>query len=536
MAPANSRGPLGRRRRALVAAAAALTGLFAAACGGGGGGKSGDGVDPGVTGAAKSGGSLEVISVTDMGRVDPFGAISNYYTDSSRLNAMYDSLFYSEPKTGKPLPQTGESLTADATGQVWTLKIKPNIKFTDDTPYDAAAVKWTWDEHKNPERRSLVAGSAAAIDKTEVVDPLTLKITLKAPNANFDRVVASSLAFIPSPTALQNDPAGFAAKPVGAGPFVLSEWARDSQMVFTKNPKYWQGPDKPVLDKVVFRVMSDSTQALNSVATGQSDLKVSASSTDGAKAKDLGLGVSQVPVIVGEAIVFNSSKPPFDDPRARRAVALALDPNEMNKVAFTNQGVPSSSLFPADSPLVSANAAKLPSANRAEAQKLLDELAAEGKPLKFTYLVPQNNQATKTGEYVQTQLNTLKNIEVKTQALAIVSYTQAVRVNRQYEAALHNWTVSDVEPTVYAYLNSQSPTNFLGYKSAEADAALDQGRKTSDPAQRQAAYDALMTAVSKDVPLWPYQEGRITVFHKTSVAGLLLSNDGVLMMDRLGRR
>lgn len=535
MAPPNSRGPLGRRRHALVAAAAALTGLFAAACGGGSD-KSGGGSDPAATASAKAGGSLEIISVTDMGKVDPFGAISNYYVDSSRLNAMYDSLFYSEPKTGKPIPQIGESLVPDATGQTWTLKIRPNVKFTDDTPYDAAAVKWTWDEHKNPERRSLVAGSAAAIDKTEVVDPLTLKVTLKAPNANFDRVVASSLAFIPSPTALQKDPAGFATKPVGAGPFVLSEWQRDNQMVFTKNPKYWQGPDKPLLDKVVFKVMSDSTQALNSVATGQSDLKVSGSSTDGAKATDRGLGVDQVPVIVGEAIVFNASKPPFDDVRARKAVALALDPNEINKVAFTNQGVPGSSLFPTDSPLVAPNAPKVPSANRAEAQRLLDELAAEGKPLKFTYLLPQNNQATTTGEYIQTQLSGLKNIEVKTQPMAIVAYTQAVRVNRAYEAAMHNWMVSDPEPTVYSYLHSSSPSNFISYKSAEADAALEQGRHTNDPAQRQAAYTALMAAVAKDVPMWPYQDGRITVFYKKSVAGLLLSNDGVLMMDRIGRR
>lgn len=529
---AKSRGP--GRRRVLAATAAALAGLFVAACGGGGDKNSAP--PAAVSAPARTGGSLEIISVTDMAKADPFSAISNYYTDSSRLNAMYDSLFYSEPRTGKPTPQIGESLTPDASGTVWTLKIRANVKFSDGTAYDAAAVKWTWDEHKNPERRSLVAGSAAAIANTEVVDPLTLKVTLKAPNANFDRVVASSLAFIPSPTALQKDPAGFATKPVGAGPFILSEWVRDSRMVFTKNPTYWQGPDKPLLDKVTFRVLQDSEQALNSVATGQADLKVTVSSTDGAKARDRNLGVEQVPVIVGEAIVFNAAKPPFDDPRARRAIGLALDPNEINKVAFASQGAPSSSIFPAGSTLVSPGAPTIPAANRAEAQRLLDELAAEGKPLKFTYLVPQNNQATKTGEYVQSQLIGFKNLEVKVSPMAIVSYTQAVRVNRAFEAALHNWTVSDVEPTVYSYLYSTSPSNFLSYKSTAVDAALDQGRRTNDPAARKAAYDGLAAELAKDVPVWPYQEGRITVFHAKTVGGLVLSNDGVLLMDRIGRR
>jgi peptide/nickel transport system substrate-binding protein len=516
-----------------------MAGLLAASCGGAGGGK-GDRApasgDPTAAAEAKAGGSLEVISVSDMAKADPFGALSNYYLDSSRLNAMYDSLFYSEPKTGKAIPQTGESLTADPTGQVWTLKVKPNITFTDGTPYDAAAVKWTWDEHKNPERRSVVAAAAAAIDKTEVVDPLTLKITLKAPNAAFDRVVASSLAFIPSPTAMQKDPAGFAAKPVGAGPFILSQWDRDSQMVFTKNPHYWQGPDKPKLDKVVFRVLSDSEQALNGIATGRGDLKVSVSAVDAAKARDRGLGVQQAPVLVGEAIVFNANKPPFDDPRARKAVALALDPKDVNKVAFTNQGVPSSSLFPEGSPLVAPDAPAVPSANRVEAQRLLDELAAAGKPLSFTYLLPQNNQATRTGEYIATQLRTFKNISVTTEAQAIVTYNNSVRVQRNYQAAMMNWLVSDIEPTAYGYLYSSSPSNFLGFRNAQADVALDQGRKTGDPASRQAAYTELARQVAQDVPLWPYQEGRITVYYAKTVAGLLLSNDGVVLMDRLGRR
>ncbi|MCF2532032.1 ABC transporter substrate-binding protein [Yinghuangia soli] len=519
----------------MAAAAAALAGLLAAACGGGGS-KGGDSNPSAAASAAKAGGALEVIVVTDMAKIDPFGALSNYYTENSRLNAVYDSLFYSEPKTGKAIAQIGESLTPDATGAVWTLKIKPNVKFTDDTPYDAAAVKWFWDEHKNPERRSIVAGSAAAIDKTEVVDPLTLRVTLKAPNANFDRVVASSLAFIGSPTALQKDPVAFATKPVGAGPFVMTEWVRDSHMTLTKNPKYWQGADKPALDKVTFRVLSDSEQALNAVATGQRDLKVTGSATDAAKAQAKGLGTVSVSVIVGEAVAFNNAKPPFDDPRARKAVALALDANEINKVAFNGQGVPTNSLFPAGSPLVAADAPAVPSANRVEAQRLLDELAAEGKPLSFTYLLPQNNQATRTGEYIQSQLIGLKNIKVTVQPMAIVAFTQAVRINRAYEAALYNWMISDIEPMGYSYMHSTSPTNFLGYKNQAVDAALDQGRKTSDPDQRRTAYTAMAAQAAKDIPIWPYQEGRLTVFHGNSVAGLVLSNDGMMLMDRLGRR
>ncbi len=191
---------------------------------------------------------------------------------------------------------------------------------------------------------------------------------------------------------------------------------------------------------------------------------------------------------------------------------------------------------PGRHPLVAADALALPSGDRAEAQRLLDELAAEGKPLAFTYLVPQNNQANRTGEYIATQLRGFKNISVTVEAQSIVSYQNTVRVQRSYQAAMFNWLVSDVEPTVYSYLYGDSPSNFLGYRNLGVDAALDAGHRTGDAAARQSAYTELARQVAQDVPLWPYQEGRVTVYHGKAVAGVLLSNDGVLMMDRLGRR
>ena len=235
-------------------------------------------------------------------------------------------------------------------------------------------------------------------------------------------------------------------------------------------------------------------------------------------------------------LVFNGAKPPFDDVRARRAVALALDPQGINKIAFSEQGVPTTSMFPAGSQLVKPDAPGLPAANRAEAQRILDELAAEGKPLSFTYRIPQNNQAAKTGEYIQQQLIGLKNIQVRIETLAVNAYTTAIRVQRDFQMAQHTWMVGDAEPTVYSYLYSSSPTNFLSYKSPAADAALDAGRGTADTAQRAQAYTDLMKQLAQDVPLWPYQEGRITAYYRDTVAGLVLSQDGMLLMDRLGRR
>jgi peptide/nickel transport system substrate-binding protein len=202
--PRPARSPAVQRSFAAIAVASALT--LTACAGGQGKSHAGSGA---ASASPKPGGALTISVVSDLNTADPFGAAGNQAIDSTRMNALYDSLLWSEPGTGRPIPQIALSLVPDPGAASWTLKLRPGITFTDGTPYDAAAVKWTWDEHKNPERRSLAAGAAQAIRATTVVDPTTLKVDLVAPNAHFDRVVATSLAFIPSPTAFRKDPQAF---------------------------------------------------------------------------------------------------------------------------------------------------------------------------------------------------------------------------------------------------------------------------------------------------------------------------------------
>jgi peptide/nickel transport system substrate-binding protein len=528
--PRPARSPAAPRSVAAIAVASALT--LTACAGGQGKSHTSSGA---ASASPKPGGSLTISVVSDLNTADPFGAAGNQAIDSTRMNALYDSLLWSEPGTGKPIPQIALSLVPDPGAASWTLKLRPGMTFTDGTPYDAAAVKWTWDEHKNPERRSLAAGAAQAIRATTVVDPTTLTVDLVAPNAHFDRVVATSLAFIPSPTAFQKDPQAFKTRPVGAGPFTLADWVRGSAMTVQKNPKYWQGPERPYLDKITFQLIGDSEQSLNAAASGQVDAKVSVSAVDGAKARGKGLNVVQVSGITGESIMFNNAKPPFDDVRARRAVALALNPEDINKVAFGGQGTPAKGMFPDASPLVAPGVNTNPAGDRAEAQRLLDELASEGKPLDFAFTIPQNPQATRTAEYIQTRLATLRNISVRLEPLQVAAFVTAIRTNRSFQASLQNWLLSDPEPSMYGYLQSTGASNYLGYKNPAADAALERGRIAVDPAQRQAAYTDLARLLQTDVPVWTYQQGFVTAYFRNGVAGVVLTNDGMLVTDRIGR-
>src|SRR5204862_4888149 len=116
-------------------------------------------------------------------------------------------------------PQTDESLTStDAV--VWTLKLQPNIKFSDGTDYDAAAVQYNWKRLQDPSKTAMRKAQADQMAAIDVVDKLTVKITLKSKNAVFPQTVAL-IPFIASPAAIQAEGDDqFNNAPVGAGPVV----------------------------------------------------------------------------------------------------------------------------------------------------------------------------------------------------------------------------------------------------------------------------------------------------------------------------
>ncbi|WTW97506.1 ABC transporter substrate-binding protein [Streptomycetaceae bacterium NBC_01309] len=517
------------RKAALLAVSGALA-LVLSGCGGGDDGPgSGASANPSSTAGVKKGGSLTLLSVSDAQRFNPFHTTYAAVTDLNRMLALYDTLFYTDNANNKIVPNIGESLATADGGTTWTMKLKPNVKFSDGTGLDAEAVKKNWDMHANPETRSYHVSAAASL-KSEVVDPLTLKITPVAPNANLDRLIALELSYIAAPASLA-DTTG--EKPVGAGPFVLKEWTRGNQMVFEKNPNYWQGPDKPALDRLVIKVVPDVAQQLSTVKSNGADVFFTIDPEKTANAKKEGLGITPFTLDGGQMVAFNSKVPPFDDPRARKAVALALDPADLNERVFSGTAVPAKSIFNSKDRFFDPSAVQ-PSTNRAAAQELFNQLAAEGKKVDFTYMVPENPASNRTAEYTMTALNGYENVSVKLEKVDVKQYTNKLQIGRNYQAALYQVWASDVEPILYKFLHSKSPENFLHYANADVDKALDTGRATADEAQRKAAYAALQKAVVTDFPVVAYQEAVTVIVSGPKVSGIVGVQDGGMLMDRVG--
>ncbi|MCF2528566.1 ABC transporter substrate-binding protein [Yinghuangia soli] len=485
--------------------------------------------DDGGSGAKGGDKSLTILAVSDARQFEPFHATYAAVTDLNRMLAVYDALFYTDNGTNKIVPHIGESLTTDDGGATWTLKIKSGVKFSDGTDYNAEAVKANWDMHAKKETGSYHIAAAASLT-SEVVDPLTLRIKPLAPNANLDRLIALELTYIASPKSLAEDPKG--EKPVGAGPFLLKQWDKGSQMVFEKNPTYWQGAGKPALDKLVIKVLPDIAQQLNTVKAGGADAFFTIDPEKTANAKKDGLALTPFTLDGGQMMAFNSTKPPFDDPRARQAVALALDPANLNETVFGGTAVPAKGIFNSKDRFFDASAVQ-PAPDKAAAQQLFDTLAAEGKPVKFTYLVPDNPASNKTAEYTMTALNGFKGVEVKLEKIDVKQYTNKLNIQRDYQAALYQVWASDPEPIMFKLLMSKSPENFMGYKNEVVDQALLAGRASADEAVRKTAYAQLQKALVTDFPVVAYQEAVTVIVAGPKVTGIVGVQDGGMLMDRV---
>ncbi|CAI7975040.1 Extracellular solute-binding protein family 5 [Frankia sp. Hr75.2] len=184
--------------------------------------------------------------------------------------------------------------------------------------------------------------------------------------------------WIASPASLKRGQEAFNAKPIGAGPFTLESWTRQADIRLVKNPRYWDAP-KPYLDRITLHSALDGNQRYNTLLTGGADVAIDSSWINFDKAVRAGLPTDVMHLSGGILVALNMRRPPFNDIRARQAVATALDMDALNLAAYNGTAQLADTLFTKASPFYSQT--PLRKTDKVTAQRLFDELAAEGKPV-----------------------------------------------------------------------------------------------------------------------------------------------------------
>ncbi|WP_218835103.1 ABC transporter substrate-binding protein [Rhodococcus sp. ACPA1] len=513
------------KRRALVAGAAAAM-LMLSAC------SSGNSTDSasagGPSGDPVSGGTGLIIEQAEPRSLDP-ALISNSWANSPVLgNALYGTLMIDNPETGDIDFKLAQDFSSTDAGKTFTLTLRDGVQFSDGSPFNAAAVKFGWDHIKDRATASPDIPQASLIDSSRVLDDRTLEVTLVEPVPNFaNAILQTSMNWIASPASLQAGQQAIDSNPIGAGPFTLEQWSRQDVIKLTRNDKYYDAP-RPYLDKLEIRAIGDADQRYNTLVSGGADLTLEGNWSNIDKAKNAGLQNAVVPTGGGTTLVLNSTKAPFDDARARKAFALALDLDGINNAVYDGTAKLPHTLFDESSPFYQD--IPLADEDRAEAQRLLDELAAEGKPLNFTMSLYPSGKAL--GEAIQTQLSTLNNIKVNVRTIDFAQVGQILG-QMDYDVITNAVVFGDPEPRLWFGLHGASAGNYSGVKDAQMDAALDEARVSQDEAERTAAYEVVQQRLVELNPVIFYVRSAPGVIANGNVGGIQQYGMGSVLPEML---
>jgi peptide/nickel transport system substrate-binding protein len=466
---------------------------------------------PAVGGAASSskpssGGNVTIIAP------DPpsfnVGAAASLSAVSATLYQVYGGLIKLDPNNqNAPGPGLAKSVTGTPDGKTWTITLFPNIKFTDGTPLDAAAIKSNFDYHADPANASGAVTFASNVASWDVSDPLVAKATLKTADAAFPVSLVWRLDFMMSPTALAKYGKEYGTsvdKVVGAGPFTLTSWTRGNQLVFTKNANFFQ-KGKPYLDTVTVKVITDDTTALNTMTTHGADLLYQTRSSDMEnQAVAAGCTVNHHfydSVSSRYAYVFNLNRPPFNDPLARQAVSMAIDPK---KYAAATNNPAASAIYDKTNPYYSKEG-DLPAYNQSKAQQLINQWSAKngGQPLTFTFIrVAGFYYLGGYAEVEQTALSGYQNLKVNVQTVASSAALGPLGRNGDFD--LYPTALGGPDPTIplNSALITNGARNFGKYSNPQMDAALLAGASQPAVKDRKSAYVDVQKLMIQDLPMW----------------------------------
>jgi peptide/nickel transport system substrate-binding protein len=293
----------------------------------------------------KSGGSITVLEGKGFAGDWPFGLDPATNTDGSAdqdyMTAVYGQLF-ELGQTGNIIPDLATSYAFSNGAKTITINLRQGVKFSDGTPFNAAAVVWNWERDFGPLAvkagiapewviaKSVPANpnSAPAASAIKATGPYTVQVNLLAPDGGFINQLFDTIPmWIASPTAVQKEgETKFEQYPVGAGPFTVVSDSFSDQLVVKKNPLYWQA-GRPYLDGITFKSVSGDEAAYEAMLAGQGQVYEDMSTTQLLDAAAKQPNVQELNELGTSPydLQLNTAVPPFNNPKARQAIYAATN-------------------------------------------------------------------------------------------------------------------------------------------------------------------------------------------------------------------
>ena len=410
------------------------------------------------------------------------------------VSALVMEKLFERGEHGELLPVLGLAAQESEDSKTWTITLRQGVTFHDGTPFNADAVVQHWNRILNPKNRFRGLLLLRAIESVEKTGEFEVAFHLKhpwTPFTTFLSMPASFAALIPSPTAVKNDTQN--VHPVGTGPFEFKDWRRGADIRVVRNQDYWQ-KGKPYLDEFVFRAVPDHETRYATLASGQADIMITDRPMHVKKLENDPKFNKHTLNWRGAGIfALNTQKPPLDDVRVRRALALAWDQKKYLKLSFQNVMPFTEHWFGDDTDCGDVG---YPAPDVEQAKELVKSY---GKPVELEYVHTATNRGKEAGVIVQQMM---KEIGVKiTPVPSDFPGILKRLMSKQFD--MTSWLILgayDMGPMTRAILHSKSPWNVTGFASEDMDAKLAQLYQITDTQDRQEALCEVARVVNREVP------------------------------------
>jgi peptide/nickel transport system substrate-binding protein len=480
-------------------------------------------------GAAFAESTLHIGIRDDPGSLDP--ATNATFVGRLALEPVCDKLVDIDTD-GNTIPMLATSWDWSADGTAVTLHLRQGVKFQDGTPFNADAVKFNLDRYltmKGSRRRAEID----AIKDVAVVDDNTVKLTLGAPSVALMSQFTDRAGMMVSPTAYKaTTPDAFANKPVCAGPYSVSEYKPQQQVVLKKFADYWNAGAYH-FDTLVYEPITDSNVRMLNVKSGDLDLAEYISPSDvPALESDSALKLAYGKQPAYEVVQFNlegsgANPDVAKNAAVRQAFSLALDRKAINQVVFGgryqagNQPFPPSSMwydkdFPVGDRDVAAAKAKLASVGLSS--------------VTIDLMISTSPEREAEAEMMQSMLSEA-GITLNIQPTEFVAMRQKAAKGDFQAYIVGSSGHTDPDLNIALLLECGQANDVGKYCNKQFDDLLQQGRAVADPAKRKAIYDKAIAVLMQDMPaVFLYNPSTIYAM-KAGLDGFKPYSDGIVRLD-----
>ncbi len=415
------------------------------------------------------------------------------------------------------VPELAESWEVSPDGTVYTFHLRPNARFHDGRPVTARDVVYSWERAASPATASdtaltylgdivgvddMVNGQADHIAGLRVIDDLTLQVTIEAPLPYFLMKLTYPTAFVVDEANVTSGPDWYRT-PNGTGPYRLTRWDSFEVMIYERNLDFYLGP--PAIPYVVVQLYSGV--GIRLYEAGAIDI-TGVSPYDVARVTDpndrLSAEVHSNVSLCTSYVVFDVSRPPFDDGLVRRAFVLAFDRQKYIEVVYNGVGLPARGLYP---PALPGHNTDLqgPAYDPAEARRLLARSRYGGPaglpPIVFTTAGYGSDTNASVAAMIQMWEQNL-GISITVENLEPDRYYDLLYTGQHGQLISTGWCADYPDPENFAdvLFRTGMPQNLGHYSNPDLDALLDEARIERDVNRRMQLYQQAEQMILEDAP------------------------------------